>query len=188
MDLCKAIVERVFAEGPNGPYAIAVAVDRPDISGVVTFSLDRSVWEEERWPEEGSKVFLAAVRNPREGRKEDGKLGWCAREARFWRTSDNDREAAERGRETAELAEKLLRSSLSDEDLDLLMQHLEKGGGSALLLEMREGVTQYRRMAQELASELQKLYQANALTLGSFSTLSFSLACDRLRGYIKKAW
>ncbi len=71
----RAIVQRVVREGPHGPYAI----DRlDDASGTsVTFSLQKPVWNESCFPEEGEVVILSDVREKR--------AGWRAHKAKFSR-------------------------------------------------------------------------------------------------------
>lgn len=91
MDICKAIVQKVFPEGPHGPYAFATAEDRPDIVGSIAFSLERTVWDENDWPEGGSVVLLGKLRLKR--------AGWRAKEGRFWTPSDE--RTQQRARSTA---------------------------------------------------------------------------------------
>ena len=74
------IVQRVYPNGPHGPYAVAKAEEEtPRLQGSVTFSLEpkENVWEEDAWPERGSKVILWDIRSKRKG--------WRAYKARFSR-------------------------------------------------------------------------------------------------------
>ncbi len=77
MDCCKAIVRNVVLSGPHGPYAIATAVDRPDIGGSITFSLEPTVWDHGKtWPKAGDAVLVGKLRFK--------GAGWRSKEARFW--------------------------------------------------------------------------------------------------------
>jgi predicted anti-sigma-YlaC factor YlaD len=73
----QAIVQKVIAQGPHGPYAVAAS---EALEGSVTFSLDPTVWQEEDWPEAGSVVLLSKVRQRR--------AGWRSQSARFVTPSD----------------------------------------------------------------------------------------------------
>lgn len=73
----KALVEKVIPAGRHGPYAIATT---DALAGSVTFSLERTVWQEEEWPEAGTYVCLGKLRQKR--------AGWRAKEGRFWELSD----------------------------------------------------------------------------------------------------
>ncbi|QQR82145.1 hypothetical protein IPJ70_02570 [Candidatus Campbellbacteria bacterium] len=75
------IVQRVYLEGPHGPYAVAQAEeDTPELQGSVTFSLTPPVWKEKSFPESGSAVILSDVRGKRRG--------WRAFNARPKRPTD----------------------------------------------------------------------------------------------------
>lgn len=75
---CQAIVEKVIAVGPHGPYAVASC---PELgSGSITFSLDTTVWKESDWPEPGMCVVLSQMRKKR--------AGWRAKSGRFVKPSD----------------------------------------------------------------------------------------------------
>ena len=77
MDVCKAIVRKVVQKSPGGSFAVATPVDRPDIVGSVTFSLEPTVWDHpDKLPEAGSVVLLGKLRRK--------PAGWRAKEARFW--------------------------------------------------------------------------------------------------------
>jgi hypothetical protein len=71
-----AIVQKVLPEGKHGPYAIA----REANIGLITFSLDKPVWEEHDRPGEGTFVILTGVHKKR--------AGWRALHARFFRPED----------------------------------------------------------------------------------------------------
>lgn len=77
MDTLKAIVFSVIPNGNHGPFAIAKS---DQLDGSVTFSLEPAIWKESDRPEEGSVVFLSKLRKKR--------AGWRAKEARFWKPSD----------------------------------------------------------------------------------------------------
>src|SRR3989344_4808606 len=83
MDVCKAIVRKVFRKSPRGPFAVATPVDRPDIDGSVTFSFEPTVWDSDTLPEAGSAVLLGKLRKKR--------AGWRAKEARFWELCNEQR-------------------------------------------------------------------------------------------------
>lgn len=72
----RAIVEKIILDGKHGPYAVA----REDRLGVVTFSLDRNVWREKKFPEPGTCVILSDL-----VRK---SAGWRAENARLFSPSD----------------------------------------------------------------------------------------------------
>lgn len=71
-----AVVQNVVPRGRHGPYAVA----KSDEVGLITFSLDSPVWEEEDWPDPGSYVVLTRVRKKR--------AGWRAQRGRFLDPSD----------------------------------------------------------------------------------------------------
>ena len=71
-----AMVEKTVPKGEHGPYAVASSEEL----GTVTFSLDRSVWQEEDWPEGGNIVILSKLRKKR--------AGWRAHFGRFLQPSD----------------------------------------------------------------------------------------------------
>jgi len=73
----KAVVERVFPGGNHGPFAVASS---SAISGSVTFSLEPTVWQEEKWPEEGAVVYLTKLIKKR--------AGWRSKKGRHWLLSD----------------------------------------------------------------------------------------------------
>ena len=75
-----AIVDKVVNEGEHGPYAVA----RCEELGVVTFSLDSKVWQEEEHPESGTCVVLSRVFKKR--------AGWRARTGRLFQPSDQQPE------------------------------------------------------------------------------------------------
>jgi len=60
----RAIVDKVYPEGPHGPYARAKSsqLDKP-----ITFSLESEVWKENAWPEQGTVVVLSDLREKRAG-------------------------------------------------------------------------------------------------------------------------
>lgn len=72
----KAIVQKVYATGPHGPYAVASSEEL----GSITFSLDKRVWQEDDLPERGMSVALTDLREKR--------AGWRAQHGRFWEPSD----------------------------------------------------------------------------------------------------
>lgn len=73
----KAIVQKVYEQGPHGPYAIAKA-DGSD--GSITFSLEPTVWQENEFPKPGEVVHLSRLRKKR--------AGWRAKQARYLVLSD----------------------------------------------------------------------------------------------------
>jgi hypothetical protein len=73
---CCAIVQKVFQDGQHGPYAKAST----KTLGTITFSLEPPVWEEKRFPEEGTYVILSGLTKKR--------AGWRADAGRFFRPSD----------------------------------------------------------------------------------------------------
>jgi len=73
----KAIVQKVIASGPHGPYAVASS---DEFISSITFSLTKPVWEEDSWPERGTFVALFSLREKR--------AGWRAQQGRFWEPSD----------------------------------------------------------------------------------------------------
>lgn len=72
-----AIVQRIIANGPHGPYAVTSS---EGIEGSVTISLSEPFWQEDRWPEEGTVVVLDDHRKKR--------AGWRAHGGRFYRPTD----------------------------------------------------------------------------------------------------
>jgi len=72
----RSIVQKVFLDGQHGPYAKATS----EALGTITFSLKPSVWEEKRFPEEGTYVVLSGLIKKR--------AGWRADSGRFLRPSD----------------------------------------------------------------------------------------------------
>ena len=72
-----AVVQNVITDGNHGPYAVATS---EQIKGSVTFSLDPTVWKEDRRPEAGEKVVLSNLVGKR--------AGWRAKQGRFFRPSD----------------------------------------------------------------------------------------------------
>jgi hypothetical protein len=71
-----AVVQKIVPNGKHGPYAKA----RSEVLGSVTFSLDSTVWQEVKWPDEGACVIFTKVRKKR--------AGWRAEECRFERPGD----------------------------------------------------------------------------------------------------
>lgn len=80
-DEIKAVVQKIVSEGEHGPFAVATS---EKFDGSVTFSLEPTIWKEEEWPEEGTMVYLAKLRQKR--------AGWRAKLARFWKPSDEQKE------------------------------------------------------------------------------------------------
>jgi len=77
----KGMVDRVIsAKSKHGPHVIAKVPRSKEIKGTITFSLNKSVWKEKRWPEPGTWVFLADI--------EERRAGWRALFARFWKPTD----------------------------------------------------------------------------------------------------
>jgi hypothetical protein len=76
MDEFVAIVEKIVLSGKHGPYVLV----RSDELGSITFSLDKSVWQEKDLPDEGIYVMLSDLRKKR--------AGWRAEHGRFLRPSD----------------------------------------------------------------------------------------------------
>lgn len=83
------VVERIDLKGMHGPYFEARPKDlkiRKRL-GNITVSLEKRVWLEVDWPEEGLEVLLWDLRKK--------KAGWRAYKARFVRPEDeqeNNRE------------------------------------------------------------------------------------------------
>lgn len=77
MDTVKAVVQKVIAQGPHGPYTVATT---ETLEGSVTFSLEPTVWQEEDWPEAGNVVLLSKIRRKR--------AGWRAKAGRYYLPSD----------------------------------------------------------------------------------------------------
>ncbi len=71
-----AIVQSII-KGPHGKYAVASS---RAISGSITFSLGKDVWEEAKEPEPGFFVVLSKVHKKR--------AGWRAYKARFLSLQD----------------------------------------------------------------------------------------------------
>lgn len=80
MEFIRAVVQKIIENGDHGPFAVALS---EDLEGSVTFSLDKSVWQESDWPNEGMIVFLGEIRKKR--------AGWRANYGRFWKPSDEQR-------------------------------------------------------------------------------------------------
>jgi len=80
--MLKAIVQKVIRDGNHGPYAVSTSEDFDQ--GSITFSLEPTVWKEEDYPESGSVVLLAEIRQKR--------AGWRAKMARYWKPSDEQTE------------------------------------------------------------------------------------------------
>lgn len=72
------VLEKIIREGKHGPYAVA----RCDDLGVVTFALDKPVWNENEWPNPGTYVICSDLRRNR--------AGWRAQSARFVRPGDEN--------------------------------------------------------------------------------------------------
>lgn len=81
------VVEKVILNGRHGPYAIA-SVDQ---LGSVTFSLDKSVWQENDLPGEGFQVELSDIRKKR--------AGWRAMTGRFVRPSNSNQQPVVKSKE-----------------------------------------------------------------------------------------
>jgi hypothetical protein len=77
-----AVVERIHPKGRHGPYFEARPKDLQILKrlGNITVSLDKAVWLEVDWPEEGLEVVLWDLRKK--------KAGWRAYKARFLRPED----------------------------------------------------------------------------------------------------
>jgi len=71
----QAVVQKVIKNGNHGPYAVALCE-----VGTVTFSLEKDVWQEDKFPEPGTFVLLADFQKKR--------AGWRAKSGRFVRPSD----------------------------------------------------------------------------------------------------
>jgi hypothetical protein len=72
----RLIVQKVVNNGKHGAYAVA----RHEKLGSVTFSLEKEVWQEKRFPSQGSEVVLSDLERKR--------AGWRAMSARFLRPED----------------------------------------------------------------------------------------------------
>jgi len=72
----KAVVQQT-KDGHRGRFAIAIT---DDIEGSITFSLEKSVWEEDDEPEPGTLVVLSGLIRK--------QAGWRARRARFLTPDD----------------------------------------------------------------------------------------------------
>ena len=77
MEAIKAVVRKVFPDGRYGSYALATSTE---VKGTITFSLDKSVWQEDELPETGMFVLLSNLRQK--------KVGWRALSGRFFQPSD----------------------------------------------------------------------------------------------------
>lgn len=75
----RGIVEKVV-DGRHGPYVVV----RVDDLGVVTFSLNNKVWQEEDIPEPGTEVVLIKVIKK--------SAGWRALHSRFVTPADEDKQ------------------------------------------------------------------------------------------------
>lgn len=76
------VVEKIVPGGRHGPYAVASS---ESVKGSVTFSLDKPVWKEDRFPERGTFVILSdLVKKP---------SGWRAMKVRFFRPHDERKPA-----------------------------------------------------------------------------------------------
>ncbi|HLD70429.1 MAG TPA: hypothetical protein VI937_00915 [Negativicutes bacterium] len=82
-----AIVDKIIAEGEHGPYAVA----RSNQLGIITFSLNRKVWQEEEWPEPGTCVILQKLFKKR--------AGWRANFGRLVQPEDQQPVASKKGTE-----------------------------------------------------------------------------------------
>lgn len=72
-----AIVQKVIASGPHGPFAVTSS---KGIEGSITVSLNPPAWQEEKWPDGGTMVVLDDVYKKR--------AGWRANAGRFYRPTD----------------------------------------------------------------------------------------------------
>ncbi len=70
------IVVKTDLAVPHGAYAVA----RDDTLGLVTFSLDKNVWQEDSIPTEGEYVVMSDIRKKRNG--------WRACNCRYLRPED----------------------------------------------------------------------------------------------------
>ena len=76
MESIQAVVRRVYPNGKKGPYALA----REEGTNVkITFSLEKPVWNEDKWPEVDDHVVLSELRK---------KSQWRAESGRFFQPSD----------------------------------------------------------------------------------------------------
>jgi hypothetical protein len=83
MHSIKALVHSIVLDGRDQPvYAVASAVDAPQVKGSVTFSLKEGeqVWSETTLPEVGMFVKLSNLRSMRGG--------WRALSGKPWGLSD----------------------------------------------------------------------------------------------------
>jgi hypothetical protein len=69
-------VEKIVAAGRYGPYVVV----RDNELGTITFSLSQSVWNEDRWPDQGTFVVLSQIIRKH--------AGWRAMKGRFMKPSD----------------------------------------------------------------------------------------------------
>ena len=76
----RGIVHKVI-DGKHGFYAVATA---DEVDGSITFSLDKTCWEEQNLPENGIVVALSRLRRKR--------AGWRALNARFLCLDDERKE------------------------------------------------------------------------------------------------
>jgi hypothetical protein len=72
----QAIVQKIILNGQHGPYAIAES----ETLGSITFSLEKTVWSEDQFPERGMVVILSTLRKKR--------AGWRAMIGRFLTPAD----------------------------------------------------------------------------------------------------
>jgi len=87
-DTVRGVIQKVDS-GKHGPYAIATVQGL----GSVTFSLEKSVWDEEDAPEPGEIVVLSKLREKR--------AGWRAMQARYAKPSDKSRNGVSSGQQGA---------------------------------------------------------------------------------------
>jgi len=73
----KAITQRV-KEGREGRLYVVATTE--ELKGSVTFSLDKSCWQENSMPERGTVVVLSELRKK--------KAGWRAMKARYFKPYD----------------------------------------------------------------------------------------------------
>jgi len=72
------VVQAIIPYGKHGPYVVSTS---ENIEGSVTFSVDKPVWQEERWPERGEHVWVDDLTMKR--------AGWRAHRARFYRPDEH---------------------------------------------------------------------------------------------------
>lgn len=73
----QAVVEKIIQNGKHGPYVVARC---EELDSIITFSLDRNVWQEDDLPDPGTMVVLSRVRKKR--------AGWRALVGRYVNPSD----------------------------------------------------------------------------------------------------